>query len=63
MLIEPDDRYLCIVPAGPSATVKRVMLPFEGDQVLALVLSKILLLAADDKITDPSVLAQLAARP
>jgi hypothetical protein len=39
------------------------MLPFEGDQVLAVILSKVLLLAADDKITDPSILMQLGRRP
>jgi len=58
--IEPDDRYLCIVPAGrPSSTV---MLPFEGDQVLSVVLSKAVLLAADDKITDTTILRQLRSR-
>jgi hypothetical protein len=62
ILIEPDDRYLCIVPSS-SARTKRIMLPFEGDQVLAVILSKVLLLAADDKITDPSILMQLGRRP
>lgn len=60
VLIEPDDRYLCIVPAGGGA--KRVMLPFEGDEVLAIILSKVLLLAGDDKITDPTILMQLTRR-
>ncbi len=61
VLIEPDDRYLCIVPAPGRA--KWVHLPFEGDDILTVILSKVLMLAADDRITDPSVLAQLAARP
>jgi hypothetical protein len=61
ILIEPDDRYLCIVPAS-SARAKRVLLPFEGDGVLSLILSKALLLAADDKITDPTILHQLERR-
>jgi hypothetical protein len=39
------------------------MLPFEGDQLLTVVLSKVLMLAADDRITDPTVLRQLDARP
>ena len=59
VLIEPDDRYLCIVPASGRA---KVMLPFDGDQVLSIVLSKAVLLAADDKITDPTITRQLAAR-
>jgi hypothetical protein len=59
--VEPDDRYLCIVPASNGRT-KRVLLPFEGDQVLTVVLSKVLLLAADDKITDPTILQQIERR-
>jgi hypothetical protein len=39
------------------------MLPFDGDQVLSLILSKAVLLAADDKITDSTILAQLPTRP
>jgi hypothetical protein len=38
------------------------MLPFEGDQVLSVIVSKVLLLAADDKITDPTILQQLRQR-
>jgi hypothetical protein len=49
------------VPAS-SARAKRVLLPFERDGVLSLVLSKALLLAADDKITDPTILRQLERR-
>jgi Domain of unknown function (DUF4132) len=59
VLIEPDDRYLCIVPASGRA---KVMLPFDGDQVLSIVLSKAVLLAADDKITDPAITSQLKDR-
>ncbi len=59
VLIEPDDRYLCIVPASGRASV---MLPFDGDPVLSIIVSKAVLLAADDKITDPSITAQLRAR-
>ena len=61
ILIEPDDRYLCIVP-GSNGRTKRVMLPFEGDEVLTVVLSKVLMLAADDKITDPTILRQIDRR-
>lgn len=57
VLIEPGNRYLCVVPA--TGRTRRVMVPFEGDAVLSLVLSKIVLLAADDRITDPMILSQL----
>ena len=59
VLIEPDDRYLCIVPASGRA---KVMLPFDGDQMLSIILSKAVLLAADEKITDPSITHQLSPR-
>jgi hypothetical protein len=61
ILIEPDDRYLCIVPASKGRTM-RIMLPFEGDEVLTVVLSKVLMLAADSKITDPTILSQINRR-
>ena len=60
--IEPDDRYLCIVPGGSGRASSKVMLPFEGDQVLSVILSKAVLLAADDKITDETILGQLRHR-
>ena len=43
--------------AGPQ-----VMLPFDGDPLLSIVLSKAVLLAADDKIKDPTITSQLAGR-
>ena len=61
--IEPDDRYLCIVPGGGGPRSSKVMLPFDGDQVLSVILSKAVLLAADDKITDETILQQLRRRP
>lgn len=60
--IEPDDRYLCIVPGGGGQPSSKVMLPFEGDRVLSVILSKAVLLAADDKITDETILQQLGHR-
>jgi len=39
------------------------MLPFDGDQVLSVILSKAVLLAADDKITDEAILQQFRRRP
>ncbi|MFD8725585.1 DUF4132 domain-containing protein [Streptomyces sp. NPDC059629] len=57
ILMEPDDAYLCIVPARRPGDGK-VFLPFE-DERLALILSKAFLLAADTKITDNTILRQI----
>jgi Domain of unknown function (DUF4132) len=51
-------QYLCIVPAQKAAPAVR--LPFEGDGMLSIILSKALLLAEDHKITDRSILSQIA---
>ena len=37
ILIAPDDRYLCIVPASRET---EAYLPYEGDEILSLILSK-----------------------
>jgi hypothetical protein len=61
ILMEPNDQYLCIVQdrsAGKNE-VPVNFLPFEGDQRLALILSKAFLLAADTKITDPTITRQI----
>jgi hypothetical protein len=60
ILMEPDDSYLCIVPAAGPATrsTNQLFLPFEDDR-LSLILSKAFLLAADTEITDPSILTQI----
>ncbi|MFB4309084.1 DUF4132 domain-containing protein [Actinomadura sp. GTD37] len=57
IVMEPDGVFLCIVPErrAPGAAV---FLPFE-DERLSLVLSKAFLLAADDTITDESILTQI----
>ena len=57
--MEPNNQYLCIVPSRNAVTPGRIMLPFEGDTTLSLILSKALLLAADHKITDPSIQSQI----
>lgn len=62
ILMEPNDQYLCIVPTsamskGPGSG--KVHLPFEGDRVLAIILSKAFLLADDHKITDKTILTQI----
>ncbi|NML50505.1 DUF4132 domain-containing protein [Streptomyces sp. R302] len=63
VLMEPSDAYLCVVvdrsrEAGRAAG--KVFLPFEEDGgMLSVILSKAFLLAADDRITDPTITAQL----
>jgi hypothetical protein len=61
--MEPNNQYLCIVPgrgqSDRSKPVEGLVLPFEGDNVLSIILSKAFLLAADDKITDPTILHQI----
>jgi hypothetical protein len=61
ILMEPNDQYLCIVPDRSSKTLgdNAVFLPFEGDAVLSIILSKAQLLMDDDKITDSTILSQL----
>ena len=55
----PNDQYLCIVPGNAGKGGEKVFLPFEGDGVLAIILSKAALLMNDDRITDPTILRQL----
>ena len=61
--MEPDDQYLCIVPGRSSQpgekSVDSLVLPFEGDGALSIILSKAFMLAADDRITDPTILRQI----
>ena len=59
ILMEPDDRYLCIVKAPTGGKDGEVFLPFEGDGKLATILSKAFLLADDRKISDPTILSQI----
>lgn len=61
ILMEPNDEYLCIVPGmfGRNNLKESVFLPFEGDTTLSIILSKVLLLAADDQIKDPSIRGQI----
>jgi len=64
ILMEPNDQYLCIVPARGqlSAGGDHLFLPFEGDATLSIVLSKAFLLAADDAIKDPTITRQIGSR-
>jgi len=61
ILMEPNDQYLCIVPSRRSGVMgkDKLFVPFEGDQTLAIILSKAFLLAEDKKISDPSITRQL----
>ncbi|MGW7285405.1 DUF4132 domain-containing protein [Streptomyces sp. NPDC054847] len=59
VLIDPHGRYLCIVPQAGAATADPGHLPFEGDRMISVILSKAMLLARDTDITDPTILSQL----
>ncbi len=60
ILMEPNDEYLCIVPDRSKADhTQNIFLPFEGDSGLSVILSKAMLLADDDKITDPTIVRQI----
>ena len=61
ILMEPNDQYLCIVPSRKSGEIgmDKLFVPFEGDQTLAIILSKAFLLAEDKKITDPTITRQI----
>lgn len=60
ILMEPNDQYLCIVPDRSKDTLsEKVFLPFEGDSGLSVIISKAMLLAEDDKITDTSITSQI----
>ncbi|MEE6308820.1 DUF4132 domain-containing protein [Plantactinospora veratri] len=60
ILMSPNDQYLCIVPKQTAgSSTGDVFLPFEGDRVLAVILSKALMLAKDTQITDPTITGQL----
>ena len=60
ILMGPNDQYLCIVPGRSASPEGKLYLPFEGDQTLAVILSKALLLVADRQIRDPTITRQIA---
>ena len=63
ILMSPNDQYLCIVPKPSAAEVGgKVFLPFEGDNLLSIILSKAFLLAEDSKIKDPTIVSQIQKR-
>jgi len=61
ILMKPNDQYLCIVPGRSSAknATNTLFLPFEGDKILSIILSKAFMLAEDHKIKDPTIVRQL----
>jgi len=60
ILMEPNDQYLCIVPArSPEKSLNKLFIPFEGDRGLSIVLSKAFLLAEDTRITDLTITSQI----
>lgn len=61
IMMTPNDEYLCIVPDQRQASKAggKVMLPFEGDRTLSIILSKALMLAEDKKIKDETILSQI----
>lgn len=59
VLMEPGSRYLCIVQ-GSGDTAANLPLPFEGDRILGLILSKAILLMNDTKIKDRTIARQLS---
>lgn len=60
ILMEPNDQYLCIVPDSKiKNTNDNVFLPFEGDSGYSIIISKAILLANDDKITDTTITSQI----
>jgi hypothetical protein len=64
VLMEPDSRYLCLVEGAATKSMPRNLpLPFEGDRVLSVILSKAFLLADDRNIKDDKILRQLAMEP
>jgi hypothetical protein len=60
ILMEPNDQYLCIVPApakpgkGPGSVIN-----FDGDRTFSIIISKALMLARDDEIGDSSIVRQI----
>lgn len=60
VLMEPSDQYLCIVASqGTGTRTDSIFLPFEGDNRMAVILSKAFLLADDTKIKDRTILSQI----
>ena len=60
ILMEPNDQYLCIVPdASKTKPSDKLYLPFDGDNMLSIIVSKAILLTEDSKITDSTITKQI----
>jgi hypothetical protein len=59
ILMEPNDQYLCVVPARTQNSHESLYLPFEGEHTLAVILSKAFFLADDARIKDPTITLQI----
>ncbi len=63
ILMEPNDQYLCIVPDQSMSRKNETpwYLPFEGDNMMSVILSKALMLAKDTDIKDSTIVSQIRA--
>jgi hypothetical protein len=59
VLREPGGDYLCLVPDARSRAGREVRVPFEGDDMLALILKKAFILADDQTLTDPLIVPRI----
>jgi hypothetical protein len=59
ILMQPKDEYLCIVSKTGGSDTDKLHLPFEGDRMLSVILSKAFLLVEDETIEDPTILSQI----
>ncbi len=60
VLMEPYDDNLFILQDIENANDKQmIILPLDGDNILALILNKAFLLAEDQKIKDPTIISQI----
>jgi hypothetical protein len=57
IIMAPNDAYLCIVASSKGEA--KIRLPFEGDQMLSIILSKAFMLADDRNVTDSSIVSQI----
>lgn len=59
VIVEPDGRPLCLIPAPGTGPASDVLALKEQDHLFSLVISEAVLLANDARIRDPSILRQL----
>lgn len=60
VLMLPNDQFLCIVADfSKRRSTDQSYIPFEGDDMLSIIISKAFLLADDHKISDETILQQI----